>query len=586
MDSDARTCQNCKVDFIIEPDDFAFYAKIDVPPPTFCPECRKQRRMTWRNDINLYSRTCDLCKKPIISIYSVDKPFPVYCVKCWWSDQWDPTQYAQDYDPSRTFFEQFKELQNRVPALATVNDNGIASVGCEYTQDFSFGKNCYMTFIAWKVEDCLYNYYVLGGKEIVDSMNSMGDCNYIYDTVATEKCYECRNVYYSLALSNCAFCYDCRDCQDCFMSVGLRHKRYCFKNEQYSKEEYEKILADYRLETWDGTERARTEFAPMLLRYPRRPSNFRNCVNCTGDSLINGKNSKFCFNVQRVEDCKWIENSDTPKDCYDLLVGGELQQCYEGITPDHSWHNFFSLFSWKNNEVAYVDGCHSSKHLFGCSGLKSAEYCILNKRYSKEDYETLRAKIIRDMSAHPYIDRQGNAYSYGEFMPSELSCFAYNETVAQDSFPLDKSAAVQKGFSWQEKFQVTVSKETLTAHDIPQAIGDIDDSILKELLACVTCGRNYRLIPQELQFYRKMKIPVPRKCFFCRNHERLVLRNAYHLWPRECACAVTASANGAYKNTVDHAHGAGKCSNQFEAPYAPEREEIVYCEQCYNAEVV
>ena len=43
MNSEIRQCQNCKQDFTIEPDDFGFYEKIKVPPPTFCPLCRAQR---------------------------------------------------------------------------------------------------------------------------------------------------------------------------------------------------------------------------------------------------------------------------------------------------------------------------------------------------------------------------------------------------------------------------------------------------------------------------------------------------------------------------------------------------------------
>jgi hypothetical protein len=183
MNAENHICQNCKIAFTITSDDFVFYEKIDVPPPTFCPQCRKQRRLSWRNDMNLYSRTCDLCKKSIISIYSTDKPFPVYCVKCWWSDKWDPKQYAQDYDPSRNFFEQFKELQSKVPALAMVNDDGIGSINCEYTQDFAFSKNCYMVFIAWKLENACYIYYATGGKDMVDVVSNFGDSNYIYDTI-------------------------------------------------------------------------------------------------------------------------------------------------------------------------------------------------------------------------------------------------------------------------------------------------------------------------------------------------------------------------------------------------------------------
>src|SRR3989338_6874461 len=101
--SENRICQNCKKDFTIEPDDFGFYEKMKVPPPTFCPECRSQRRNAWRNNTSLYSRKCDLCNKFIISLYSPDSGLTVYCNKCWWSDKWDPKDYGAGYDFLKPF---------------------------------------------------------------------------------------------------------------------------------------------------------------------------------------------------------------------------------------------------------------------------------------------------------------------------------------------------------------------------------------------------------------------------------------------------------------------------------------------------
>ena len=77
MESETRICQNCKKDFTIEPEDFSFYEKIKVPPPTFCPDCRAQRRFMWRNERSLHKRPCSLCKKDFISIYSKNSPFIV-----------------------------------------------------------------------------------------------------------------------------------------------------------------------------------------------------------------------------------------------------------------------------------------------------------------------------------------------------------------------------------------------------------------------------------------------------------------------------------------------------------------------------
>ena len=120
MNSETRSCQNCKQDFIIEAEDFSFYEKIKVPPPTWCPECRFQRRLLWRNERNLYHRQCELCNRNFITMYSADKPFSVYCPECWWSDKWDSLRYGRDYDFSRPFFEQFKELMLRVPRMSLI----------------------------------------------------------------------------------------------------------------------------------------------------------------------------------------------------------------------------------------------------------------------------------------------------------------------------------------------------------------------------------------------------------------------------------------------------------------------------------
>ncbi len=582
MTFETRICQNCKTQFVIEPDDLSFYAKIKVPLPTFCPQCRKERRLAWRNDMNLYSRTCDMCGKRIVSLYSPDSGLKIYCVKCWWSDKWDPKSYAQDYDFNKPFFVQFQELQKKVPYLALINDDGITggSLNCEYTTDFARGKNCYMVFIAWKLEDCMYDYYIIDGKNVVDSMFILDDNELIYESIFAGQCYRSKYIYYSVALSDCSFMYDCRDCSDCFMCVGLRHKRYCIKNEQYSKEEYERILAEFRLDTYSGIERAKKEFWPLVPLKPRRFAIFRNSVNSTGDYLTNCKNARDSFLVQKGEDCRYVELADTPKDSYDLSTGGELSLAYEGITPDHTYMGRFAIFSWKNREYHYLDGCHSSENVFGCVGMKKAQYCILNKQYSKEEYEKMLPKVIEHMNTMPYKDANAVEYRYGEFFPADLSYFGYNESVAQDHFPKTKEEARAKNFNWRENLPIMSGKETLELGKIPESITDIKDEILNEILMCTGCGRNYRIVPQELQFYRRMNLPLPRKCFFCRHKDRLDLRNPFKLYSRQCRCL-----SSKFKNSTEHFHGSQPCPNTFETSYAPDRPEIVYCEQCYQAEV-
>ena len=76
MGQEACQCQNCKKDFLIEPDDFDFYEKMKVPPPTFCPECRMIRRLTWRNEWQLFKKF-DVHGKEIFSGFHRDSPVKI-----------------------------------------------------------------------------------------------------------------------------------------------------------------------------------------------------------------------------------------------------------------------------------------------------------------------------------------------------------------------------------------------------------------------------------------------------------------------------------------------------------------------------
>lgn len=573
-----KACQNCKTDFRIEPDDTSFYQKIKVPEPTFCPKCRSQRRLSWRNNISLYNRTCGLCNKSVVTLYSPDSGITVYCNKCWWSDKWDPKDYAVDYDFSKPFFTQYKELVQKIPHIAIVNDDGIASMNCEYTHDTWFSKNCYMLFSAWRTENIMYSYLIAAAdgkeiKDVVDSLNIIETNERLYECISCEKSYQLKNSQFSISCVDSQFLYDCRACSDCFMCAGLRNKKYCFKNQQYSKEEYEKIVAEYQLDTFSGTERAQKEYDEFILSYPRKYAYITQSVNSTGDVLSNCKNVKNAFGMTNSENCRYYDYGVSPKDCYDITMSGELSESYECIVGDHSQLNLFGIFSVKSQDIRYCQHCHSSKHLFGCSQLRSSEYCILNKQYTKEEYTELVEKIIEQMNTMPYIDGNGCEYRYGEFYPSELSVFCYNETVALDQIQLTREAALARGFKWQDKLQMTIGKETLKPEMLPESIKDVQDGITGEILACIECQRNYKIIPNELTFYRRMNIPIPRRCFHCRHHARILRRNPLELWHRGCMC-----------EKENHGH-EGKCPNEFETSYSPERKEIVYCESCYLREV-
>ena len=78
MNAETRICQNCKQNFVIEPEDFEFYARIKVPPPTFCPDCRMIRRLAWQGFDSLYKRKCDFSGDMVVSNQHPDNCHKVY----------------------------------------------------------------------------------------------------------------------------------------------------------------------------------------------------------------------------------------------------------------------------------------------------------------------------------------------------------------------------------------------------------------------------------------------------------------------------------------------------------------------------
>ena len=563
--SENKICQNCKQDFTIESEDFNFYEKIKVPAPTFCAECRSQRRNAWRNNMSLYNAKCDLCDKSIITLYSPDSGLKIYCNKCWWSDKWDPKSYAVDYDFTKPFFIQYDELLKRVPQIAIVNDDGIASINCEYTHDWWFSKNCYMTFSGWHVENVMYSFFILKGKDIMDCANLMTESQWLYECTSSGTSFQLKYSHSCKACIDSQFLYDCTNCTNCFMCYGLQNKTYHFKNKQYTKEEYEKILSEYKLETFSGVKKAQKEYEEFILQHPRRSSVILKSVNCHGNIIFHSKNTKNSFVARDCENCKYSEFITKDKDSFDLAISGELSECYEGVVVDHSQLNRFGLFSVKSQDLHYTQHCHSSKYLFGCVSIRNSSYCILNKQYTKEEYEELVPKIIAQMNELSYINTKGVTYRYGEFFPIEFSPFGYNETVAMENFSLTKEQVLSQGYKWQDNTQRTIGKETLTIDKIPDSINEVAETITNEILSCMECSRNYKIVPNELIFYRKMQIPIPRRCFYCRHDLRTKRRNPSKLWHRKCM--------------------KQGCQNEFETSYAPERPEVVYCERCYQQEI-
>jgi hypothetical protein len=573
---ETKNCQKCKKDFNIEAEDFDFYQKINVPAPTFCPECRLQRRLTFRNDRMLYKRACELCKKEVISIYRPNGPQKIVCQKCWWSDDFDATAHGKEYDFSKSFFEQYRELMNEVPFVATFVVDESRMINSPYNNMVLDLRNCYLLSNADFDEDCSYGCEIEHSRTCVDN-NLIHQSEMCYECVNMQNCYR---AFYSIdceSSSDIWFSRDCNGCTDCFGCVNLRKKSYCIFNEPMgTKEAYMAKLAELGLDSRGNIEDIKGKVHEFwktgITKYMHEKQN----ENVSGDYIYNSKSVTESWIVHEgwnVKHSQYLVAGGT-KDSYDFTQYGDNAELHYEVLQGGGGGSRVR-FSWfvpsENRDIDYCMQIMTSHNMFGCIGLRKKEYCILNKQYTKEEYEKLRAEILKQMNEIKYKDSKGLTYGYGEFFPSDISPFVYNETSAQEVFPLSEVEAQSKGFAWVPR-EVRNYQPTIATDKIPDTIAEVEEDITKDIIECLNkgderknCTTAFRVIPDEVGFYKRFNIPLPAKCPNCRHAERMTLRNPPRFHTATCSYDI--------------------CSKEVITAY-PERTQNLYCKEHYLQNIV
>jgi len=126
----------------------------------------------------------------------------------------------------------------------------------------------------------------------------------------------------------------------------------------------------------------------------------------------------------------------------------------------------------------------------------------MNKSYSEREYETLCAKIVGHMQS---------TGEWGEFFPHELSPFGYNESVANEYFPMTATEAKKAGWNWYdgenkntylgtfyEPLPTDKYNEKIVGYQVAQK--NID-AVNAGIFQCEVTDKPFKIIKQELAFY-------------------------------------------------------------------------------------
>lgn len=551
-----KICTECSSAFDVSHEDLAFYEdvspviggrKLSIPTPKICADCRMQRRLLFRNDMTLYHRKSDYSGRQIVSMYAPEKPYKVYDQDEWWADGWDECSYGRPFDFSRTFTEQFAELDKAVPHMSLFTTNAENSY---YTNHSLNAKNTYLIAGATDIEDSLYGRFVIGCKDIVDGL-SLFSCERCYECVASQGCYACSFASYSFNCSDSLMIEDCQSCKNCCLCFGLKNAEYCFLNERIGKSEYEKRMSELMPLTPKKIALLRDRLNALKLRLPHRALQVFGSEDCTGDMIFSSKNCHSCFDCTRCEDCAYVTNTPGGFRSRDVnyTAPAGVRHCYDVCSTVGVERAMSTFLVWYGSDVYCSRECHHCESVFGCSGMRRKRHCILNKQYSKEEYEELVPKIV---------DHMRRTGEWGSYFDPSLSTMDYNESLAQEYFPLSREEVLARGWKWNND-EAKRNSYMGPKEPIPDSIASTGDDICMKILRCEVTGKPYKIIPQELAFYRQGGIPVPLRCPDQRHAERLALRRPRRLHRRSCA----------------------KCKMETQTTCALDRPENVYCENCY-----
>ena len=498
---------------------------------------------------SLHRRACGKTGKPIVSVYAEDCPYPV-----WHKDEWvkhaDPP--GADLKSEEAVFPQLWAFFSRSPIAHNI---GVGSENCEYTDDWWYSKNCYLSHSGIYCEDARYCYRV---SKVRDGQF----CVFSFDSERCTDIINCHNCFQVRYAQNCwqcadsAFLYDCKNCQNCMFSCNLRNKQYYFDNEQLTKEEYGQKAAMWDMHSRATYERGKTAFNQMMRKSAWHRALFVDrCESVSGNYLDQCKDTHNCFFSNIMRDCANIFRAYGARDCVDCISAFASERIFNSAMPQDKCYDMKCCYNVSQSKwMEYCAHCLQCENCFGCCGLVGKKYHIFNKPYAPEEYEKKKVEIIAAMQ------RSGE---YGQFFPGYFAAVPYEETLANFHWPLSRAKAKELGFRVREK-NIERSTDALDSSAIPDRSDDADANLPKRIFWDDVAGRQFQIQQADIDYCKTLGVPLPNTQYARR------LQENFHRIPcngqlREIAC--------------------GRCERTIPTSWPEEYDGRILCEDCYLKEV-
>ena len=552
-----RMHKYCEGEFNIEEADIKLLKILHVPPPNFCPTCRRMRRLPYMAMSHLFKTKCDVPghNEMMISILPEECPFPIYDYKYFIGDEFNPLSFGIEFkkgdSPMKTFFD----LRRKFPMPSFLNRDP-SSINSDYSNGGRDLKNGYYVFGCYKTEDAWYSSMINKSRNVMDSMIVI-DSEFIYEGVSSDHIYKSSFFYFSNNCLESMFLFDCRNCQNCFGCVNLRNSKYCVWNKQFSKEDYEKFISSIYPLSRDDLASYEKKFWELVKSLPMNGTRNIASTNVTGVNIKNSRNLYDVIDANGSENVRHADAAINHKDSMDFLFsGGHASSLYATTNVGSQSSNIrFSVSSKYCVDCEFVFNSKNLTNCFMCFGLQNKSYCILNKQYTEEKYFEMLDEIKIEML------KRGE---YNDGVDLNFCAQAYNVSLAQYAYPLNEEEVKKIGSYTARDPETNVGDtEIIKYSDLPKTINEINNEIVNKAILCEKSGKPFRVTLSELEFYRRMDLPLPNIHPLLRMQKRLSLVKTGKKYKAVCA----------------------KCSKEIETVLDPNENFIFYCEKCYQQEV-
>jgi len=219
-------------------------------------------------------------------------------------------------------------------------------------------------------------------------------------------------------------------------------------------------------------------------------------------NIINSSDVWFSSNLMA---CTIFAGSYTADDMYGVMI------C--GINTSDIYCSYAVVDNCSN--VFYSYALETCSYCIWCIGLKNKSYCILNKQYTKDQWEVLANEIFSSMESDNTL---------WDFFSPELNPFYFNDTFAGLLWNYDKQEIEKHWYLWREdsiKVDVNESWDIIPTNDLDdfESLENNTWSMDKEILKKVIqddAWNYYRIVKPEYDFLMKHWLPLPRKHWFDR----------------------------------------------------------------------